>query len=849
MLRRARIILGLTLAGALLSMGAGRVYGTAAAAFVLAAHGESPYAIVLADEASPSERHAAHELQHFVQLATGARLPLIDEGASQAHRPPRIFVGAGRLVAQLPGTALEREALGNEGFVLRTVGPATPPDLVIAGGRRRGTMYGVYTLLDRLGFRWYTNRKTWYPEGGVLQLEAMDEQGGPAFMYREPYIKEAFDADWAARNRVNSHSAQLGAAHGGKVGVLGVHTFNHLIPYSLYQEHPEYFPLIGGERVTGYVQRCLTNQEVVQVAAANLSVWMDKNPDDTFFSLSQEDTENLCECIPCARKMEEEESPMGLYLDFVNQVAEIVEQKHPDQYVSTLAYWFTEKPPKTVRPRHNVFIRLCPISICSSHPFTQCSEAPSRDFSQYLQEWAQITDRIIIWHYNTNFKNFPMPFPNFKEFTADVKTYHQNGVRGIFFQGSAHSPAGGDSDLRAWVMARLLWNPHQDAEALVNEWLHGVYGKAYPPMRAYYDLIHAQVEDADRHLHIFEAVTRELWSDEVVARMDRLHQEALELAAGDETALYYVRKNQLATKFLHYVLNTGRLEVADGVYQPVGNEVTSEDHDRLVDLLEEFGVGNIREESRDSDFRTMLRQRVERHAVITLENQDVRLEVVPELGGRIVELIHKDTGINLLHGLGPEDNFYPVWGGYGESTTWTWGGTGFANAYAAEVDGRKVKLAATARNGLRFERTIALPEQGAKVHFSSSITNVGNDTTTYRLVCRMNLKADLEQVALKARSADGTFAQPLASEEKKHTYRPVQTSRYDGPNKPSGAWRLENVAAGFTVENTFDEEQVEACWLVASKKAGWARMEVQSAEREVPPGGKIAIDHSWEIRR
>ena len=413
----------------------------------------------------------------------------------------------------------------------------------------------------------------------------------------------------------------------------------------------------------------------------------------------------------------------------------------------------------------------------------------------------------------------------------------------------SYSAGGGDADLRAWVMARLLWDPHQDAEALVDEWLHGVYGKAYPPMRAYYDLIHAQVEDADRHLHIFEPVTRESWPAEVVARMDRLHQEALELAAGDETALYYVRKNHLATKFLHYVLNTGRLEVVDGVYRPVGNEMTPEDYDRLVDLLAEFEVGNIREESRDADFRTLLRQRLERHAVVTLENQDVRLEVVPELGGRIVELVHKDTGTNLLHALGPEDNFYPVWGGYGESTTKTWGCTGFANAYAAEVDGRKVKLAATASKGLRFERTIALPEQGAKIHFSSSITNVGDDTTTYRLVCLMNLKADSEQVGLKARTADGTFAPPQASEEKKHAHRPVQTSRYDGPNKPSGAWRLENVATGFTVENTFDEEQVEACWLVTSKKAGWARMEVQSAEREVPPGSKIAIDHTWEIRR
>ena len=49
----------------------------------------------------------------------------------------------------------------------------------------------------------------------------------------------------------------------------------------------------------------------------------------------------------CKKIIEDEGSPSGLYLDFVNRVAEIVEKKHPDKYISTLAYGFTVKPPKT----------------------------------------------------------------------------------------------------------------------------------------------------------------------------------------------------------------------------------------------------------------------------------------------------------------------------------------------------------------------------------------------------------------------------------------------------------------------------------------------------------------------
>lgn len=838
-----------SLSSALAWMVATASAATPADPFVLTEDGRSPYTIVLAADASASEQHAAGDLQDLLLQATGATLPIVSEEEAQARVAPRIFVGAGTLARErlATGAPVDWEQLGDEGFVLRSIEAGAAPDLVIAGGRRRGTMYGVYGLLDRLGFRWYTNRKTWYPQADALVLAPLDEVGGPAFMYREPYIREAFDADWAARNRVNSMRASLDEARGGRVGVHGVHTFDTVIPDSLYDEHPEYFPLIGGRRVTGYVQRCLTNPDVVRVAADNVIAWMDRTPDGVFFSVSQEDTERLCECAACTAKMEAEESPMGLYLDFVNQVAELVEPHHPDKYITTLAYWFTEKPPKTVRPRDNVFIRLCPISICVAHPFTECTEDASRDFSGYLSAWGEITDRIIIWHYNTNFKHFPMPFPNFGEFTADIATYHRNGVRGIFFQGSGDSPGGGDADLRAWVMARLLWDPYQDAGALVDEWLHAVYGAAYAPMRAWFDLMHAQVADPDAHLHIFQSPSRDLYPEAVVVEGFRLHETAYELAAGDETARYYIGKSRLALEFVDYVLNTGALRVVDGAYRPVGGSRSVADHTRLLQQLAQFEVTTIREESRDSDLTTMLRQRVETHEVVTVENEALRLHVIPELGGKIAGLIDKATGVDLLHDSGPQAIYYPVWGGYNESTAWTWGGTGFANPYAAELQGRQLRLTAAASGGLRFERTISLPERGARVELSSAIVNTGEEARTYKLICRVHLKGDPEQIRIEARGADGGFARPTPTEAKQHQFFPVMTYRYDGVNKPAGAWRLVHLEGGHTLEASFDVDQVAACHLITSESSGSARLQIESAEREVAPGDRIRIDHTWTV--
>jgi len=615
------------------------------------------------------------------------------------------------------------------------------------------------------------------------------------------------------------------------------------MPSSLYSKHPEYFPLIGGKRVTGYVQRCLTNPGVVKIAAENLIKWMDSSPNDKIFSLSQADTEKLCECPKCKKITDDEGSPSGLYLHFVNQVAEIVEKKHPDKLISTLAYWFTVKPPKTIKPRHNVLIRLCPIEICVSHPFTECTESTSANFYNYLQGWSRLTDRIFIWHYNTDFSNLIMPFPNFKEFTVDIKTYHENGVKGIFFQGSTHGPGGSDADLRAWVMARLLWDPYQDPDKIVNEWMHGVYGRAYEPMRAYFDLMHERVADPDRHLHIFEPPTREKWPDHVMASMDSLHVAALSLAEGDSTALYYVKKNHKDVKFLLYILNTGRLQVVNGAYRPVGNTVNVDDHQKLIEYIKQFGMGDrsFGGHGMDTNIRIMLRQRVETHPVVTLENDDLQLDVVPNLGGRIVSLIHKRTGENLLHLLDPTDNFYPVSGGYEEMTAHTWGCTGFANSYEAELKGRKLTLTAKTPGGLRFTRTVSLPKKGSRIEFNSSIINETDSKRTYRLICRMHFKADPTKITLKALNKDGSFIEPVASEEK------TESSRYDGPNKPAGAWRLENVINGYTIENRFRDNEVASCILATSEKDNMVRMEIQSSEYEVKPGDRITINHTLEI--
>ena len=151
---------------------------------------------------------------------SGARLPITAE-------PQRDMVLVGRSPAlDKLNLRIPFDDLGPEGFALKTAGR----HLVIAGGRLRGSMYGVYGFLEKLGCRWFTADVSRIPKMRTITVAALDETQKPAFEYREPFFAEASDADWAARNKANGSIQKLDAARGGKVQYYPfVHSFNSLV--------------------------------------------------------------------------------------------------------------------------------------------------------------------------------------------------------------------------------------------------------------------------------------------------------------------------------------------------------------------------------------------------------------------------------------------------------------------------------------------------------------------------------------------------------------------------------------------------------------------------------------------
>jgi len=531
---------------------------TTAAALVLAENGTSAYRIVLPTDPSPSTQHAAEELQTFLAEITGAKLPVVSDAEPPAGQ--EILLGNNARLAKL-GVKIDFAALGKEGYVIRTVGGR----LVIAGGEPRGTLYGVYGLLeDHLGCRWFAPGVSRIPKQGRLVLPALDETKVPVLEYREPFTYDCFDGDWCARNRVNSHAARLEAKHGGKITFgrgFFCHTFNRLVPPDKYFDaHPEYFSLVKGKRLKERSQLCCTNEDVVRLCTEGVLEAMRQDPEGFVFSVSQNDWHNYCECERCQALAEREGTQMAPVLHLVNRVADAVGRQFPDKAVETLAYQWTRKAPKTMRPRPNVIVRLCSIECCFAHPLESCTSEVNRKFCEDAAAWAKVCDRLWVWDYVTDFRHYLLPFPNQRVRRANIRFFIRHNVKGIFEQDTYNTP---DSELAAlggYLTAKFLWNPDYDEQTAIDEFLAGYYEKAAGPVQKYLDLLHDRVENEDLHVNIWAGPQSPHLTDELLVEADKLWQEAERLVAGKPEVLDRVRRSRMSVDYA--IVERARLQTA-----------------------------------------------------------------------------------------------------------------------------------------------------------------------------------------------------------------------------------------------------------------------------------------------
>jgi hypothetical protein len=508
-------------------------------ALTIVADGKSNYSIVIPDEPIPAETTAAEELALHVEQISGARLPIVSE--SEFSDDLGIFLGPTRRLTEL-GVEPDWEELGDEGYYLRTI----DRQLIIAGGRPRGTLYGVYDVLqEQWGCRWYTFDTSYIPNSKSLPLPDLDIVKRPVFEFRviqfgyhNPWFWEQFEQSYAARLRWNyAHRSEDDPTWGGEFRMRpGVsHNYAYFVDPAKYgKDHPEYYALHEGERLnyvlpTNDVELCLSNPGTADAVIKNAAKHLRETPDVDMVFIGQSDTMRYCKCDNCdaartkyggwdsARRVQipgnlpdrtRPDTPQqrvrvsfwhdfggfaGLQVEFLNKIAAGLENEFPNVFIGSYAFYYNRQPPRGIKAHKNVMMMYAPWSRADGKkPRCYCHSIDSgpindrfSNFSAELGSWTRISQKMYVYDYwLSGWYGQPV---NINTMRRTIRFYRKLGVEGVWLCYTHGIPAGFEW-LTFWLWSQLAWDPDFDEKRGIEEFCDAYYGAAGPHIRQYIEL-------------------------------------------------------------------------------------------------------------------------------------------------------------------------------------------------------------------------------------------------------------------------------------------------------------------------------------------------------------------------
>lgn len=490
--------------------------------------GNSTYSIVLPTEPTKLEERSAKVLQDYIKRATGKQLEIVSELRKISANG--IYIGHTKKEGIIiPGK------LPNESYRIQVSGK----DLMICGGSGRGLIYGVYAFIEKyMGARKIADVPAIVPELKRLSIpNNLREDSRPLFTYRESYYPASRDVEYLEWHRLQQFEDLWG---------LWGHSYDKLVPAATYwKTHPEYYALVKGARQP--TQLCLSNEDVYTITIAELKQRMTANPDGYYWSVSPNDDNGYCECDKCKAVDNEQGTPAGSLIKFVNRIA----AAYPDKIFTTLAYGYTHRAPKSLKPADNVYIFLSNIDAYRDKPLA--TEGSAAAFRNDVKQWGALTGNLFVWDYITQFTAYLAPFPNLLTLQPNMQYYKENGIKGVFAQGSGDT-YGEWAELRSYLTARLLNDEKADVKKLTEQFLQDYYGPAAKFLLQYIGQVHGNMEESKRKLDIYGNPVNE-WNSWLTPQKLDDYSKLMEIAyASVETKPTYAERVNKVWLSLEYVV-------------------------------------------------------------------------------------------------------------------------------------------------------------------------------------------------------------------------------------------------------------------------------------------------------
>ncbi len=538
-----------------------------AAALDLAQNGRPRATIVTGEKPSIVVQEMAKELAKYLEEMTGAKFRIT----------PRKQVGwvGIRLAVDKTGK-MERDSY--------TIQEAKRvKELVITGANDRGLVFGVYGFLERQGCRFWAPDQETIPKKKKLILPSKySVSDKPAYTYRNatwsaPGLKSVYFTRKVGLNVMSKTTPELGAdakedynhSIGWKHRFLNAdkyiqEKFDYRLdwyamrliepgiapkvevvaegegktPESRLAEpyHSQYDKGKGGELIRTRIHVCPTSPGAAHQLIQEVRAWLKAHPEMESVSVSAADNPMICQCARCGAMIKKCGGQYSaVYLHLANKVAYAIKDEFPGVTVRMLAYWTTIDPPTNFKEK------IAPnLDICLAFGMYRGPHKPNLEDKYPLSVfngWKKYAP-IFIWGYYAHFANFLYPYDDIFNMGADLRAYYERGVRKMYVQlklGDLSDLA----DLRCWLFGKLTWNPYQDEDALIKEWVDGTCGKGAPFINQYLDLRRKAKAAYQKKK---EKGDWKDWDGEVAFKAYQLLQQAREAAKDEPAAVARIEK-------------------------------------------------------------------------------------------------------------------------------------------------------------------------------------------------------------------------------------------------------------------------------------------------------------------
>lgn len=436
-----------------------------AADFIPAGKDVEPAVLVVPVENKADFTTAAKDMQKYVKLITGTELEIVP--SSEGKRIE--FAVSKDMDTESFSVTFPQEE------VLR-----------LTAGSPRALSYAVFELLERYGkCRWLLPGPLGeiVPRSSQLVFPAQPISETAAFRVRSIGIvwntwQQKYCHLWFRQIRRNSEPVKF------------IHNTQNLFdPKVFVESNPEFYPVFKDKRFNPLLepkiswQPCFTAPGLPEAAAKRICEYFEKTGQRTY-SLGMHDTIAFCECERClamdSRRLNEcqYEDRTNSYFSFCNKVAELVTQKYPDAKLGFLAYDnLMEPPPMEIHPALMPFI---------TYDRMYWLVPEKKKYDQELTEaWGKKLPDIA-WYDYTYGKHYIMPRMYLRLMQQYMKWAKEHGVRHYYAEHGLTEDF--HEGPKFYIMAKLLWNPDIDLEAVLDDWyLNAVGPKAAPYLKEYYD--------------------------------------------------------------------------------------------------------------------------------------------------------------------------------------------------------------------------------------------------------------------------------------------------------------------------------------------------------------------------